>query len=120
MTRVSAFIAPILALVAALLLAALPMSAQGAAQEPIRTAIGVRVLNEAGHIVPGAEVILLTADGKKLAMRRTNLEGRAIFAPVKPGDYIVRAHKLGQGRGQEHVTAEEGKLTRVTIHLKKA
>ena len=107
MNRASAVLTPLLAILAALLLAALPSSATGfsAAKEPVKTAIGVRVLNEAGKLVPGAEVVLINAEGKPVAMRHTNLEGRALFAPVKPGDYKVRAHRLGEGTGQELVTA---------------
>ncbi len=121
MNRASAVLTPLLAIVAALLLAALPSSAWGfsAAREPVKTAIGVRVLNEAGKLVPGAEVVLFNAEGKPVAVRHTNYQGRAIFAPVKPGDYKVRAHKLGQGKGQESVTATDGELAKVTIHLKK-
>lgn len=121
MTRLSAVVAPLLALVAALLLTALPASARGpsAPQDLPKTAIGVRVLNEAGKPVPGAVVELFRPDGKKVAMRLTNLEGRAIFVPVKPGDYIVRAGKPGVGKGHEQVTAVDGELVKTTVRLKK-
>jgi hypothetical protein len=121
MTRVSAVVAPLLAIVVAVLLVALPSSTQAAASASRGTAtgIGVRVLNEAGKLVPGAHVGLVNADGKIVAHRETNKFGRCVFHPVKPGDYKVRAFRLGQGKGQEAVSVEDGGHAKVTVHLKK-
>jgi hypothetical protein len=120
MTRVSAVVGPLLAILAVLLLTVLPSSASGGPSVSVAKAgIGVRVLNEAGKLVPGAEVVLLTANGKPLAKRHTNKDGRCLFAPVKPGDYLVRAHRIGQGKGQSAATAVEGELAKITVNLEK-
>ncbi len=119
MTRMSALVAPLLALVAALLLTALPAAAQPPAPVKPKSAIGVLVLNENDKPVPFAAVQLVNADGKVVRFDHTGPMGRVLFAPVKPGDYVVRAARPGVGKGQENVTAVDHEVAKVVVHLKK-
>ncbi len=118
----------LVALVAALFIVATPsrgladpVTGGGGGDPGIDTggAIAGLVVNADERPVPGAHVMLITANGRPVARTMTNREGRFHFRPVRPGDYLVRAGKMGVGHGQAEATVVEGEVTRVRIVLRR-
>lgn len=67
---------------------------------------------------PFAHVALFDANGQPVRKTQANKFGLFKFAPVKPGDYTVKAAQPKLGKGEATVTAEPGK-NKVEVKLSK-
>ncbi len=101
----------------ALFTLATPVSTQ-AANDPARFAgiIGV-VVNADGDRVASAVVALVNRDGEVVRRTRTNDRGFFHIAHVRPGRYVVRAAKRGQGAGHQGAAVLPHHITEVRVQI---
>lgn len=108
------------AIIAALFTLSVPSAARAGpgedAPRPGRI-VGV-VLDTSRQPVAGAAVSIVDRAGHVIRRMRTNEEGRFAFAPIHPGQWMVRAEKRGVGAGREAVAVRPGETARTRIVLR--
>lgn len=84
-------------------------------------AIVGRVVDTSNNPVAIAEVALFVKGHMEhpVATVRTGKEGRFEFAPVREGDYVIRAHRVNVGADQQQIAATKGQVSKVQLILKK-
>lgn len=75
-----------------------------------------RVVSVRGDAVPAAEVTLLSASGRKAAVR-ADADGFFRFAAVSPGEYLLTAEGLGLSPATKIITVGTDRPADVTLEL---